>query len=139
MPAMRPEAISNRVRLAYEVRAAVRALVSEYGAVNSVLPAVVDKSAPDEAGVSGCSAEHNLFAWAAEQLARSPVRVSVRRVVPLIEFEAVKVSILRQPPVRARSNHRIKPTCLRHAAYAARYACGPSGLTFLVFSGHRHI
>ena len=48
-------------------------------------------------------------------------------------------------PVQLPSNQALQPTCnppLRsglHAAELGRYACGPSGLTFLVFSGQRHI
>ena len=44
-----------------------------------------------------------------------------------------------------RHNQALQPTCnppLRsglHAAELGRYACGPSGFTFLVFSGQRHI
>jgi len=44
-----------------------------------------------------------------------------------------------------RHNQSFQPTCipwLRHSMQSAelkRYACGPSGFTFLVFSGQRHI
>lgn len=56
MPAIRPEAISNRIRLTYKVRAATCFLVAEGGAVDAVLPltgsdvdAVIFELPPDEA------------------------------------------------------------------------------------------
>lgn len=59
MPAISPPAISNRIRLAYEVRAAIRLslLVAEDGAVDAGLPltgafvdAVVEELPPGEDG-----------------------------------------------------------------------------------------
>lgn len=110
MPQIRPEAISNRVRLAYEVRAAVRGLISEKGAVDAGLPAIVGESSPRKAGVSAVGSQHNFFAGAAKEFAHSAVCVSVGGVVPLIEFQAVNVAVLRQPPVRVRSNNGMQPT-----------------------------
>lgn len=95
---MRPEAISNRVRLSNESRAAVRRFVAEDGAVDSLLPAVVDELAPHEASVTSLTAKHDFLAGADEQFSLSAVCVSVRRVVSFIEFQAVFVAIFGEPP-----------------------------------------
>lgn len=96
MPAIRPERISNRVRLAYKIRALVFRLVAEDRAVDSVLTAVIDEDPPHEHGVSVLSSQHNLFAWADELIVVSlpPVLVDVSGVVPLVEFRAVKIAVL---------------------------------------------
>lgn len=100
MPAIRPEAISNRVRLSYEIRAAIARLVAEDRAVDSVLPAIVDEDSPHEHGIGALSSQHNLLAWTDELIivAGSAVGVSVSRVVAFIEFGAVNVAVLGQPP-----------------------------------------
>lgn len=107
MPATRPEAISNRIRLTNKARALARPLVAERRAIDAVLwlasslvDAVVDKLAPDEERVERLGSEYPLFAGADEQAARAPVGVAVRRVVPLVESQAVNIAILRQPPIR---------------------------------------
>jgi hypothetical protein len=89
MPAIRPEAISNRIRLTYEVRGSVRAFVSEHGAVDTVLSAVVDEVAPNKEGVSALGSQDEFFAWADEQFALPSVLVLVGRIVSFIEGEAV--------------------------------------------------
>ena len=98
MPAIRPEAISNRVRLSNEVRAAMRRLVAEDGAVDSRLPAVVDELSPYETGVSTLRAQDDLLAGSDEQLSLSAVCVSVSRVVTFIQFKTVLIAILGEPP-----------------------------------------
>lgn len=100
MPATRPEAISNRIRLAYESRALVARLVAEDCAVDSVLAAVVDEDSPDEEGVSSLGSEHDLFAWTDELavVPLPPVRVSIGGIVPFIELDAIKVAVLCKPP-----------------------------------------
>jgi len=62
MPAIRPEAISNLIRLAYEARAAAARFVPEDRAVDPVLSTVIDENAPDEEGIGMLGSEHNLFA-----------------------------------------------------------------------------
>lgn len=105
MPAMRPEAISNRVRLSNEVRAAMRRLVAEDCAVDAQLAfsgalvnTVVDELAPDEAGVTSLGSEHDLFTWSNKQFSPSPVFVLIGRVVSFIQFKAVFVAIFGEPP-----------------------------------------
>jgi hypothetical protein len=73
MPAIRPEDISNRIRLAYKVRAAVRRLVAEHGTVDSFLPfsgsevdAVVNEVPPDPNSVGVSGSEDPLLAGADE-------------------------------------------------------------------------
>jgi hypothetical protein len=84
MPAIRPEDISNRIRLLNERRAAGAAFVSEHGAVDSFLPAVVDELPPDEQGICSLGSQDNFLSGANEQLSLSPIGVSVCGVVPLI-------------------------------------------------------
>ncbi len=81
MPAMRPQAISNRIRLSNEVAAPVLALVSEDGAVDSVLSAVINELSPDPNSVGGDCSEHPLLAGANEQDALPTVSVVVGAVV----------------------------------------------------------
>ena len=102
MPATRPEAISNRIRLAYEFAAEVSAFIAEHGAVDALLAAVVFESSPREHGVSfGCT-EDNLFTWTDEQVPTSSVLVLVSGVMSFIEFKAIKVTVLCKPPDRRR-------------------------------------
>ncbi|KVM72587.1 hypothetical protein WJ61_01105 [Burkholderia ubonensis] len=77
MPAIRPEAISNRVRLANEVRAAMRRLVAEDCAVDAVLAAVIDEFPPDETGVAVLGSQHDFFTGPDEQLSIASVFVSI--------------------------------------------------------------
>ena len=118
MPAIRPEAISNLVRLSYEFAASVMAFVTEHRAIDSALSTVVDEPSPHEHGVSVVCSQHNLFTRSDEQLSFAPVRVAVCAVVPFIEFKAITVSVLRQPPMP--HNKSLKPTLLRNAAYLQR-------------------
>lgn len=108
MPAIRPEAISNLVRLSYEFAASVLAFVPEHRAIDSALSTVVDEPPPHEHGISVFGSQHNLFTRSDEQLAFAPVRVAVCAVMPLVEFKAITVSILRQPPMP--HNKSLKPT-----------------------------
>lgn len=100
MPAMRPEAVSNAIRLAYEFAAAMRSLIPKDSAVDSLLPAVVLELPPDEHGASSLCAQDNLFSWSDELSLSASVRVGSSAVVPLVHCETVKVSILGQPPDR---------------------------------------
>src|SRR5882672_4686753 len=100
MPATRPEAISDSIRLAYEFAAPVRAFIPKYGAVDALLAAVVDEFPPDEERVGRLGAEDDLLTWPHEDAARATVGVAAAGVVPLVECEAIEVAILRQPPQR---------------------------------------
>jgi hypothetical protein len=107
MPAIRPEAISNRIRLTYEVRAASSSLVAERGTIDTLLrrarprvEAGVSELPPDEEGIPGFGAENDLFAGAAEQSADTPISVAIGRVVLLIQGQARRIAVSRQPPLR---------------------------------------
>lgn len=90
MPFTRPEAISNRIRLANELGTLVAALVSENGAVDSTLSfasalvdAVICEFPPRKQRLRPVSEpENDLLAWP-DELPQSS-RLS-RRVVPLEE------------------------------------------------------
>jgi hypothetical protein len=84
MPATRPEAISNRVRLANEAAAAMRSLVAERGARNTflrsagpVIDAGVAEAAPDEKSIAGGGAQNDFFTWAGEESPLAAVAESV--------------------------------------------------------------
>jgi hypothetical protein len=109
MPAIRPERISNCIRLANEVRTKVAGLIAEGGTVDSFLSppgslvdAVINEFSPHKEGVSGFGAEDEFGSRADEQFSFSPKwALGVCAVVPLIEVQAIKVAILRYPPIRA--------------------------------------
>jgi hypothetical protein len=94
MPAIRPEAISNRVRLSYEIRAAIRSFIAEDGTVNALLSAVVDELSPDKHGVGALGSKHDLFSWPNELSALSSVGVSVGAVMSFVQFKAITISVL---------------------------------------------
>ena len=94
MPAIRPEAVSNCIRLSNEVRTSPGGLVAESSAVDALLSAVVDELSPSEHGVGVFCSQNNLLSGADELSALAAIGVSVAAVMPLIEFEAVKISIL---------------------------------------------
>src|SRR5262245_31255257 len=107
MPAMRPEAISNCIRLANECGAAPAAFVAERGAVDAVLPfsgalvsAIVNELAPDEEGIAVERAEHDLFARADELPSSAAVSIAVGGIVALIHLQASSIAVARQPPQR---------------------------------------
>lgn len=107
MPAIRPEAISNRIRLTYEFRALIWAFVPEHGTVDSLLAAVINELAPSEYGVCSLCSEQDLFSGSEHFLTLASVRISVAAIMPLIEFNAVKVSILCEPPQRFNVSHLV--------------------------------
>lgn len=92
---MRPEAISNLIRLTYEFRALMWSFVSEDRAVNTLLSAVVDEVSPDKDCISESSPENDFLSGSDELGTSSAIRVVVATVVPLIHSDAVKVSVLR--------------------------------------------
>lgn len=89
MPAIRPYAISNRIRLAYKFAAFVRGFVPEHGTIDSLLPAGVLELSPDEHSVPIGSSENDLFSGPTESVSYSTILVSVAGVVLLIEFQAI--------------------------------------------------
>jgi len=105
MPATRPEAISNCIRLTYEFRATVRGFVPEHRAVDAFLrvpgalvDALVDEFPPDPAGVAFLRSQDDLGPRPAKELAFAPVTILVRRVVTFVEREDGDIAILREPP-----------------------------------------
>jgi hypothetical protein len=78
MPAIRPDAISNRIRLANEVAGSVTPLVSEHGAVDALLPTVVNEAAPNEHGIGAFGAQDKLFSWTDEQPPLATICIPVR-------------------------------------------------------------
>lgn len=107
MPAIRPEAISNLVRLSNEARALVVRFVPEDGAVDAVLSAVVDEHSPHKHSIPGKGPQHDLLTGSDEELAHAAIGVSVGAVVAFIEFEAVAVAIFGQPPVGLQGVSRV--------------------------------
>ena len=105
---MRPEAISNRIRLAYEVRAAVRRLVAEDGAVDALLGLAgsfvdtgINELSPDPPRVSVTGAKDDFASGAAEELSLPPIAVLMGGIVALIQGEDIAVPILAEPPSRS--------------------------------------
>lgn len=101
MPAIRPDAISNCIRLANEVRAADFAFVAKDRAVDaglsfpgSLVNAVVNEVTPHEAGVGTLSSKDDFLSRPDEQFSFASIFVVVGRVVSLIEINAVSVAIL---------------------------------------------
>lgn len=86
MPATRPEAISNFIRLLYEVRGAVNTLVSEYGAVDTALTIIGEEPAPHKQRICIRCAEDNFFSRADELLSLSTIGVLICAVVSFIKF-----------------------------------------------------
>jgi hypothetical protein len=88
MPAMRPDAISNRVRLAYEFTALVRSFIPERSTVDTLLPvpcplvdAVVTKYFPNKQGVPLCRSQANIIPGSDKLLGLAAIRVGAMRVV----------------------------------------------------------
>lgn len=100
MPLTRPAEISNGVSLSDKVGRAVAAFVSEDGAVDALLAAIVDKFSPNKHGVSVSGPQDDVFAGANELASSPTVFISVAAVVPFIEFEATGIAILRHVPDR---------------------------------------
>lgn len=104
---MRPADISNRIRLTYKVRAAIRSLVAERGTIDTRLPlsgptvdTVVSELPPDEESGAVERPQDDVFPGAAEQASDTPVSVAMCGVVLLIELQTRPIAVLRQPPQR---------------------------------------
>jgi hypothetical protein len=107
MPAINPEAISNRIRFTNEVRAAMRSFIAERGAVDSrlrlrraLVDAGVEEFSPDEERRSIVGSEDDFVTGAAEQFPDASIGVPMRGVVALVQREAVNIAVLGQPPKR---------------------------------------
>ena len=95
MPAIRPEAISNFIRLAYEFRALVWAFVSENGAVDSSLPAVVDELPPDKQGICVGGSQDDLLTGADKLSAPASISIFVATVMTFVEGKAIFIPVFR--------------------------------------------
>ncbi len=93
--------ISDRVSLSDKLRREIGPFISEDGAVDAVLSAVVDKIAPDEKGVGCVCSEHDGLARPDELASASTVSISVAGIMSLIEREAGYVPVLCEPPCGA--------------------------------------
>jgi len=102
MPFTRPRAISNGVSLSDKVAATVSVwrLVSEDGAIDALLSAVVDEFPPNKHGVSVSGSQNDVLAGANELAPISSISILVGAVVSLIEFKATFVAVLRDVPKR---------------------------------------
>lgn len=136
MPATRPEAVSNCVRLSNEVGAAVLGLVAEDGAIDALLPTAVEELPPDEHGVAALSAEDNLLPRSNKLRFTLLPGLSEPRVVASVQLEAGAVSVAGKPPdwfsghsgsVAASTADRSFPATSRSsacdAAGSASFAC----------------
>jgi hypothetical protein len=109
MPAIRPEASSNRIRLSNEFGAAVLGLVSEDGAVDSLLSAIVNELSPNKHSVGVLGSQDDLFARADELRASLLAWLAQPTVVASVEREAIGVSVAREPPERLMTDHVMRP------------------------------
>jgi len=77
MPLIRPEAISNRIRLSNEFGRLVLAFVSEDSTVDTLLTTVIDESSPDKDGIGSFGSEDEFFTWTDKENSLSSIGVSV--------------------------------------------------------------
>jgi hypothetical protein len=94
MPAMRPEAVSNCVRLAYEFAAKVRAFVTEDSAVDALLSTVIYEFSPGETCVTLLGPEDYFLPRADEELPLLLTFTVIGRVVALIHSKAGLIAVL---------------------------------------------
>jgi len=73
-------------------------LISEHGAVDALLSAVVDELAPYEQGISCFSPQHDFLSGSGKQDRLSSIGIDVSAIVPSIQREAVKIAVPSQPP-----------------------------------------
>jgi hypothetical protein len=90
MPFTRPAEISNGVSLSDKVGREDSAFVSEHGAIDALLSAVVDELSPNKHGVSVAGSEHDMLAGSDKLAALSSVSIIIATVVPFVEFEATQ-------------------------------------------------
>jgi hypothetical protein len=84
MPAISPEAISNRIRLTNEFRALPHSFVAERGAVDPRLPfagahvsTVIDELPPDPEGRAVLGAQDDLFARPNKEFPESAIPIPI--------------------------------------------------------------
>lgn len=92
--------ISDCISLSDKLARPVPTFVSEDGAVDAGLSAVVDELSPNKHGVSVTGSEDDFFARTRKDFLPSAICIPTARVVPLVEFEAGGVAILSQIPNR---------------------------------------
>ena len=124
MPAIRPEAISNRIRLTYEVGTAVSALVPERGTVDALLSfacalvnRVIEKLPPHEERIPCKRPKDNVFAWTDELRLPPPICIHPPRVVPFVKRETCPIAVLCQPPQAFHSGERRQEPDRRERAH----------------------
>jgi hypothetical protein len=100
VPFTRPAEISNGVSLSEKEAGFVMGLVSENGAVDSLLSGIVDEFFPNKQGVSGPSSQDNFLTGAAKQFWFSSVFVKLAAVVAVEKFPAHIVPVFSDPPER---------------------------------------
>ena len=88
MPLTRPAEISDGVSLSDKVGRSELAFVSEHGAVDALLPGIIDELSPNKHGVSVSGSEHDMLAWSDKLALPSSVSVFIAAVVPLVELQA---------------------------------------------------
>ena len=76
------------------------AFVSEHGAVDALLSAVVDELSPNKEGVGISGAQDDMLAGADELAWPAAVLVVIFAVVSLIEFQARNIAVLCHVPKR---------------------------------------
>ena len=97
---MRPEDISNLIRLPNEATGPMRGLVAEHGAVDpSPVPAVVDELSPSEHGVGSLGSQDDLLSGA-DKLPGAGLRVDCLSNAARRGERQSKSPLSRQPPKR---------------------------------------
>lgn len=77
MPLTRPAEISDGVSLSDKLTRLVRAFVAEHGAVDALLPAVVDEFSPHENSVRCRGAEDDVFSGSDELTSLASISIPV--------------------------------------------------------------
>ena len=88
MPFTRPAEISNGVSLSDKVGRSEAAFVSEHGAVDALLPGIVDKLSPNKHGVAISGSKHDMLTGTDKLTALSSVLIFIAAVVPFVELQA---------------------------------------------------
>mgnify|MGYP001598123623 CR=1 FL=1 len=74
--------------------------VSEHGAVDSLLAAVVDEFPPSEQGIGIGGSQDDFLAGADKLSAFASISIFVSTVMTFVEFKAILIPILGKPPKR---------------------------------------
>ena len=100
MPFTRPREISDRISLSDKLGREEVTFVSEDGAVDSVLPAVIDELAPNKERVSVAGSKDDVLTGPDELGLSTPIFVCAPGIVSFIERKAGRIAVLRQIPER---------------------------------------